>query len=109
MLRDLSLSAIAAVFVVPTYSLAAVIGIALPLFMVTMASQNVPGVAVIRASGYEVAISPIIGWIGILGIAGRCGYLAGMETPRGCAWLTPSTPPLSCDGSAALSGAEVWR
>lgn len=31
--------------------------------MVTMASQNIPGVAVIRASGYEAPISPLIGWI----------------------------------------------
>jgi benzoate membrane transport protein len=30
-----------------------------------MASQNVPGVAVIRASGYAVPISPLIGWTGL--------------------------------------------
>jgi benzoate membrane transport protein len=30
-----------------------------------LASQNVPGVAVIRASGYAVPISPVIGWTGI--------------------------------------------
>jgi benzoate membrane transport protein len=30
-----------------------------------MASQNVPGVAVIRASGYDVPISPVIGWTGV--------------------------------------------
>jgi len=52
------------VFILPTFSLAASIGIAVPLFLVTMASQNVPGVAVIRASGYEIPISPVIGWIG---------------------------------------------
>lgn len=52
------------IFIMPTLSLAAVFGIALPLFIVTMASQNVPGVAVIRASGYEVPISPVIGWLG---------------------------------------------
>jgi benzoate membrane transport protein len=34
------------------------------LYVVTMASQNVPGVAVIRASGYQVPISPLIGWTG---------------------------------------------
>ncbi|NEQ24589.1 MAG: benzoate/H(+) symporter BenE family transporter, partial [Microcoleus sp. SIO2G3] len=42
---------------------------ALPLFVVTMASQNVPGVAVIRASGYSVPISPLIGWTGAATIA----------------------------------------
>jgi benzoate membrane transport protein len=48
----------------PQFSVSAVIGIALPLFIVTMASQNMPGVAVIRASGYTVPISPLIGWTG---------------------------------------------
>jgi benzoate membrane transport protein len=48
----------------PQWSLRAQIGIALPLFVVTMASQNVPGVAILRASGYSVPISPVIGWLG---------------------------------------------
>jgi benzoate membrane transport protein len=53
------------VFTAPRFSLSALIGVALPLFVVTMASQNVPGVAVIRASGYDVPISPVIGWTGV--------------------------------------------
>lgn len=53
------------VFTWPTLSWPAVFGIALPLFVVTMASQNIPGVAVIRASGYDTPISPVIGWIGV--------------------------------------------
>lgn len=52
------------VFVAPTFSVAAIVGIALPLFVVTMASQNVPGVAAIRASGYTTPVSPLIGWTG---------------------------------------------
>lgn len=54
------------VLVVPSLSWAALFGLAIPLFVVTMASQNVPGVAVIRASGYAVPISPTIGWIGVV-------------------------------------------
>lgn len=53
------------VWVTPELSVAALIGIALPLYVVTMASQNMPGVAVIRASGYPVPISPVIGWTGV--------------------------------------------
>ncbi|KRG61961.1 membrane protein [Stenotrophomonas humi] len=52
------------VFTLPTLSWAAVFGIALPLFIVTMASQNVPGVAVLKASGYDAPVSPVVGWIG---------------------------------------------
>ncbi|MBD2461503.1 benzoate/H(+) symporter BenE family transporter [Oscillatoria sp. FACHB-1407] len=52
------------IFTAPQFSIGAFIGVALPLFVVTMASQNIPGVAVIRASGYTVPISPLIGWTG---------------------------------------------
>ncbi len=38
--------------IVPSFSFAAVLGIALPLFIVTTASQNVPGIAVLKANGY---------------------------------------------------------
>jgi benzoate membrane transport protein len=61
----LELQLVKPVFVMPEFSLSAAIGIALPLFIVTMASQNVPGVAVTRASGYATPISPVVGWIGV--------------------------------------------
>ena len=38
----------------PEFNPAAIVGLALPLFIVTMASQNVPGVAVLGAAGYTV-------------------------------------------------------
>ncbi|WP_460776344.1 benzoate/H(+) symporter BenE family transporter [Microbacterium sp. GXF7504] len=38
----------------PTLSVGAVVGLALPLFIVTMASQNLPGVAVMRSFDYRV-------------------------------------------------------
>lgn len=53
------------VFTMPVFTWQAVIGVALPLFMVTMASQNVPAVAVLRASEYTAPISPLIGWTGV--------------------------------------------
>lgn len=56
------------VFVMPGFSWQAMIGIALPLFMVTMASQNLPGVAVMRASGYDAPVSPMLGWIGAVNV-----------------------------------------
>lgn len=63
-LDDLSLQLAQPVFTAPEFSLASLVGVALPLFVVTMASQNVPGVAVLRASGYDLPISPLIGWTG---------------------------------------------
>lgn len=53
------------VFVMPAFSWAAAISLALPLFIVTMASQNLPGVAAIRASGYHMPLSKIIGMTGV--------------------------------------------
>ena len=63
-LGDVELRVAQPIFTMPSLSLAAVFGIALPLFVVTMASQNIPGVAVMRASGYDPPISSSIGWIG---------------------------------------------
>ncbi len=48
------------VWVAPQFTAAALIGLGLPLFIVTMASQNLPGVAAQRASGYAVPVSPAI-------------------------------------------------
>lgn len=56
------------VWITPEFSLTALIGVAIPLFVVTMASQNVPGVTVQRAAGYVVPISPTIGWIGTVNL-----------------------------------------
>lgn len=52
-------------WVSPEFSWQAMIGIALPLFAVTMASQNLPGLTVLRASGYHTPSSPLIGWTGV--------------------------------------------
>ncbi|WP_028997360.1 benzoate/H(+) symporter BenE family transporter [Azohydromonas australica] len=46
------------VWTMPAFSLQALVGLALPLFVVTMASQNLPGVAAQRAAGYDTPVSP---------------------------------------------------
>jgi benzoate membrane transport protein len=63
-LGDLRLRLARPVFVTPGLSAGAFFSVALPLFLVTMASQNVPGVAMIRASGYSPPISPLMIWTG---------------------------------------------
>lgn len=48
-------------FVMPAFTLDALLKVALPLFVITMASQNLTGLAVMRANGYEVdARSPFV-------------------------------------------------
>lgn len=52
-------------WITPSFSVKGMIGVGIPLFLVTMASQNLPGVAVLRANGYEAPISKLIGWTGV--------------------------------------------
>lgn len=47
------------IFIAPHFTLATITSIALPLFIVTMASQNVPGLAVMRVNGYTPDVAPI--------------------------------------------------
>jgi len=53
------------VFTAPSFSFGAITSLALPLFIVTMASQNLPGVAAIRAAGYQMPISKLITVTGV--------------------------------------------
>lgn len=64
-LGDVRLDLTMPVFVMPEFTLAAAVSLALPLFVVTMASQNLPGVAAIRAAGYTMPISRIVTLTGL--------------------------------------------
>ncbi|QWP75443.1 benzoate/H(+) symporter BenE family transporter [Lysobacter sp. K5869] len=65
-LEKLELAVAKPVWTTPEFSLAATVGVAIPLFVVTMASQNVPGIAILRAHGYrDTPVSPLVGWTGI--------------------------------------------
>ena len=55
-------------FTAPDFTLSTAIGVGIPLFIVTMSSQNVPGIAVLRANGYATPVSPLIGWTGLAGL-----------------------------------------
>ncbi len=52
----------------PSFSLSSAISIGIPLFIVAMASQNLPGMAVLRANGYDVPASPLIASTGLISI-----------------------------------------
>lgn len=58
------------VLVMPQFSPVALLGIALPLFVVTMASQNIPGIAVLHANGYRPDPGPLFTRTGILTLLG---------------------------------------
>jgi len=56
------------VWVTPEFSVGATIGIAIPLFIVTMASQNIPGMGVLRANDYHPDSRPLFAMTGIFSL-----------------------------------------
>jgi benzoate membrane transport protein len=55
-----------AVWVTPTFSLTATLGLAFPLFIITTLSQNLPGIAIHHAHGYQPDHKPILSGIAIV-------------------------------------------
>ncbi len=53
------------VWTTPSFTMSGFFSLALPFFIVNMASQNIPGVASLRAHDYHPPLSPVIGWIGV--------------------------------------------
>ncbi|MGN6229596.1 MAG: benzoate/H(+) symporter BenE family transporter [Trinickia sp.] len=53
------------VFTMPHFSLSAAVSLGVPLFVVAMASQNMPGLAVLRADGYATPSTPLVSTTGI--------------------------------------------
>jgi benzoate membrane transport protein len=64
-------------FVRPVFTWEAMINIALPLFIVTMAGQNLPGLAVLAAYDYRPPVAPVLM---STGAASAAGALVGMPT-----------------------------
>ncbi|MEN8292939.1 benzoate/H(+) symporter BenE family transporter [Acinetobacter radioresistens] len=53
------------VWMTPEFSWSAVLGLAFPLFVINMASQYLPGIAMIQSYGYKPHINQLIGWTGL--------------------------------------------
>lgn len=101
-----TLSIVEPVFTMPSFSLATVIGVSLPLFIVTMASQNLPGVAVLRANGYATPVSPLIGWTGFTGVvlAPFGGFSFNLAAITAAICMSPDADP----DPARRYRAAVW-
>ncbi len=83
------------VWTTPVFSWQAVVSLALPLFVVTMASQNLPGVAAIRAAGYDMPISKIITLTGLatLVLAPFGGYALNLSAITAAICMGPEAHP----------------
>ncbi|MGN6306585.1 MAG: benzoate/H(+) symporter BenE family transporter [Mesorhizobium sp.] len=77
----------------PQFTVSAIVGLALPLYLVTMASQNLSGLAVLRADGYEPPPGPLIGVTGLVSV---------LTAPFGA-----STTNLAAISAAICTGPDV--
>ncbi|VFS86902.1 Inner membrane protein ydcO [Kluyvera cryocrescens] len=64
----LSMAVVVPQFIAPHFAITQLLSIGIPFFLVTMASQNAPGLATLQASGYRVPISPLIVISGAFGL-----------------------------------------
>jgi benzoate membrane transport protein len=97
------------VLVTPVFSPGAIVGVALPLFIVTMASQNIPGMAVLAANGYRPDLNPLLRTTGLFSIAaapfgGHAVNLAAI-TAALCAGESVHPDPAKRWWAAAVAGA----
>lgn len=63
--------------VAPTFEASAIFGIAIPLYLVTMASQNIPGIAIMKSFGYEVPFKQVMASTGLAAIVS--GFFGGFS------------------------------
>jgi benzoate membrane transport protein len=89
------------ILVVPAFDLDAIIGIGLPLFLVTMASQNVTGLAVLNANGYRPPVGPIFTLTGMASVV--TGLLGGHTVN-----LAAITAALCAGPEAGADPARRW-
>ncbi|MCO5063829.1 MAG: benzoate/H(+) symporter BenE family transporter [Rhizobiaceae bacterium] len=79
--------------IAPSFTAGAVFGLAIPLYLVTMASQNLSGLAVLKAAGYEPPAGPLIG---------VTGFVSLLTAPFGA-----STSNLAAISAAICTGPDV--
>lgn len=96
------------VFVTPEFSLSVLIGVGLPLYIVTMTSQNVPGVVTLKAAGYEPPVSASITVTGLtsLILAPFGGYAFNLAAITAAIVAGPEADedPVTCYKAAVATG-----
>lgn len=84
------------VWTAPSFTGSHLIGIGLPLFLVTMASQNVPGLAVLRSNGYDTPASPPLAVTGLTGLllAPFGGFAYNLAAITAAICMSPDADPV---------------
>lgn len=79
----------------PSWNVGALLGVGIPLFLVTLSSQNLPGMAMIQSYGFNPPISPIMTGTGLIGIilAPFGGYAFNLAAITAALCLSPEAHP----------------
>lgn len=82
-------------FTAPQFRLDLMLGLALPLYLVTMAGQNLPGFATLRAAGYEPPVRPALIGTGLLSATAGffCGHSVNMAAITAAMCMGPDIHP----------------
>jgi benzoate membrane transport protein len=88
--------------VMPAWDVATLIGLGVPLYLVTMASQNLPGFAVLRASGYQ---PPTQASLAVTGAASLATAFMGAHTSN----LAAISAALCTGPEAHPDPAQRWK
>lgn len=70
LISNANLAIAAPIWLLPQFDLGAIINIAIPLYIVTMLSQNLSGIAMMQSYGYNTPVKPILVGTGIINILG---------------------------------------
>lgn len=94
----------------PDFSLAAVLGLGLPLFVLAAASQNAPGVAVLRAAGYDAPVDGPVFATGVASVltAPLGGHGLNLAALMGAICTSPEAHPDPDRRYAAGVSAGLW-
>ena len=88
-------------FVAPTFDIAAIVSIGIPLYLVTMASQNIPGIAIMKSFGYDVPFKSVMTATGLAAIL--AGFFGGFSMN-----LAAITAALNANDHAHKNPARRW-
>lgn len=88
-------------FVAPTFDIATIVSIGIPLYLVTMASQNIPGIAIMKSFGYDVPFKPVMTATGLSAIF--AGFFGGFSMN-----LAAITAALNANDHAHKNPARRW-
>ena len=98
-------------FVAPAFRAEVLLGLGVPLYLVTMASQNLPGFATLRAAGYEPPVRKALAVTGVLSALSAlfCAHTVSMAAITAAICLGDDVhPDQGARWRVGLAYAAVW-